>query len=243
MKPRKRGRSVGRYESGQHFASLPDEVLRSPAWGSIPHFARSVLVGIAAQFRGANNGDLDFPASKAKAYGVSHKELAAAIPLLDKAGLIAVTRRGRIEGGRGVCSLYALTWRPVEASDKHDAPKAIQQPPTHEWANWNPSEFWRETVRDAKRRASGRKRPSPHDGSGPLPHARNDGEPVQSRRAERSSRPANPHDPESSRDLGVRESVEGLIRQQPHLTDIDVSKVFRWKVDPTMVGRIRAALT
>ena len=62
----RRKRKHSRIESGRGYALFYDELIQSEAWRALPHFARSVFAGIAAQFGGANNGDLDFPVSKAK---------------------------------------------------------------------------------------------------------------------------------------------------------------------------------
>lgn len=149
---------------------LFDDVLRSEAFKSLPHPARSVFTAIAAQCHGYNNGDLSLTATTAAMeYGITRKDLAASIPVLEAAGLINVMRRGHISNGRGVCSLYALTCWPIVPSEKYDVPVKVQQPAPNTWANWIRPDKWKDFVRQVKRRAAGRKQPIPHGGNGPVP--------------------------------------------------------------------------
>jgi hypothetical protein len=241
---RRRGRH-GRREMGQHYAMVSDEIMRSDAWHALPHFAKSVYIGIAGQFRGGNNGDLDFPVSKAGLYGISHKELAAGIPLLEYAGLIERTRLGRLAGGKKLCSLYALTCWPIEASEKHDQPTIVQRPASNAWAKWTRPPEWSQIVRRAKHRAAGRKIQTPHGGNGSHPHVGNGKNDYQSSRAERLPSDSDPHVGESSRDLGrggLRDRVIVFIQMHPDKSDVDVAVAFKWKVNQFDVARIRQSL-
>lgn len=157
MRGRKRSRAQGRFESGEHFSAIPDSVLTSPAWACLPHYARSVLTAIAAQYRGTNNGRLGLPRNAAGSYGLTHKDLAAAVPLLAMVGLIERTRIGHSLNGKGICNLYAVTWRALDPSDEFDMPIKVQQPASNEWATWQVPADWRKTVARAKQRAQGRK--------------------------------------------------------------------------------------
>jgi hypothetical protein len=243
---RRRDRHTGRRESGQHYALVYDEIMQSEAWRALPAFAQSLYTAIAAQFRGANNGDLDFPASKARLYGVSHKNLAAGIPLLEEVGLIVKTRQGRLDGGRKLCSLYALTCWPVEASDKYDQPLVIQRPASNVWARWTPTPEWSQTVRTAKRKAAGRKFQTPHGGKESHPHVGNGRDAPHSSRAERWHSHSDPHVRSSSRDLGrgdIKDKVEAFLRMHPEMSDVDVAVAFKWKVSQFDVVRIRQSLS
>lgn len=241
---RRRDRATGRIESGRTYALLYDDVMQSEAWGSLPHFARSIFAGIAAQYRSGNNGNLDFPASKAARYGISHKELAAAIPLLEMTGFIVKTRQGRLEGGRKLCTLYALACWPLDPCDKYDQPVSLQQPASNAWARWQRPADWARIVRDAKRRAAGRKFQTPHGGNGSLPHVGNGSEPYRSSRAERRPTDSAPHVRYSSQDLGagVREQVARFIALHPGMGDVDVAVAFKWRVNQFDIARIRQSL-
>lgn len=245
MAPRRRDRYRARRESGKHYGIVYDEVMLSPAWHAVPHFAKAVYLGIAAQFRGGNNGDLDFPVSKARLYDISNKELAAGIPLLEQVGLIERTRVGRLAGGRKLCSLYALTCWPVEPSEKYDVPHVLQRPASNAWARWTRPPEWSQVVLTAKRKAAGRKFQTPHGGNGLLPHVGNGGDNTHSSRAERWPLSSGPHVRDSSRDLGrvgLRDQVVGFIRMHPEMSDVDVAVAFKWKVNQFGVARIRQSL-
>lgn len=93
------------------FLGIPHPVIDSQAYKSLNGWAVKLLIDIAAQYKGSNNGDLCAAWSVMrergwKSPGTLHKALSA---LLD-AGLIEQTR----QGGRNRCSLYAITWRPID---------------------------------------------------------------------------------------------------------------------------------
>jgi hypothetical protein len=99
-------------QPGERYAQIPHSVLLSEAWRSLPHYAMAVLVAMAAQFDGKNNGDLALTWASARRFGIgSHEHLVKSLALLLDRGLIVKTR----QGGRrplGPC-LYALAWRPI----------------------------------------------------------------------------------------------------------------------------------
>lgn len=222
---RSRVRHRGRHESGRHYAMLHDDMLQSEAYRALPHFARTVLTGIAAQYRGMNNGDLDFPSRKAVLYGIDHKELSAARFLLEKVGLIEVTRQGRVEGGKGICTLFALTSWPVDPSQKYDVPTVLARPASNAWVKWKPSDDWAQVVRKVSRRAQGRK-------TDPL-----------SAREERKRSFFTPHDGDAFLESGrgVRQ-VEHMVTDYPHMSDVDIAVAFKWKINQIQVARIRQNL-
>ena len=120
--------------TGEHFAAVPVEVLKSDACRTLPAYAFRALIAFAAEYRGNNNGDIALTWSTGKPYGIaSKKQLVASITMLQERQLILKTRQG---GKRplGPC-LYALTWRPIdELRPKIDmAPNPI---PSHAWAKW-----------------------------------------------------------------------------------------------------------
>ena len=240
----RRRRNRTRIESGRVYALLYDDLMQSDAWRALPHFARSVFAGIGAQYRGNNNGDLDFPVSKAKEYGISHKELAAAIPLLEQTGLIERTRIGKLLAGKKLCSLYALTCWQTDASEKYDQPIVLPRPASNAWARWKQPEDWSRFVRIAKQRAAGRKFQTPHGGNGSLPHVGNGEDHSHSSRAERRRVAAGPHVRDSLLDLGqgTREQVERFLAVHPYLSDVDVAVAFKWRVSQLDINRIRQSL-
>lgn len=107
------------------FLMIPHDVLRSHAYKSLSASAVKLLVDIAGQFNGTNNGDLSACMSKLKPMGwVSTSTMHRAKQELLRAGLIEQTRQGGMNAGP---NLFAVTWKPVdECTDakgrrRHDA--------------------------------------------------------------------------------------------------------------------------
>ena len=94
----------------ESFLSLPHILLNSVAYSKLSAHAVKLLIDISAEFRGVNNGDLSatFNSLKKKNWH-SKGTLNKAIKELKEFGFIEVSR----QGGRNKCSLYALTFRPI----------------------------------------------------------------------------------------------------------------------------------
>lgn len=89
--------------------------------------ARSLLLELAYQYRGNNNGDLSatFSMLKPKGFG-SPATINKALRELEAARMIQKSREGRFMNPGGICCLYALTWKPVdECGGKIDIPATI----------------------------------------------------------------------------------------------------------------------
>jgi hypothetical protein len=117
-----RRRAKGRQEGGS-FCALPHSIFRStedrPAPAArLSRSARALLVDIAMQFSGGNNGNLTAAPTIMSRYGWrSRGTLSAALAELIAEGFLEITR----QGGRNRASLYALTWKGIDAGP-HDAP-------------------------------------------------------------------------------------------------------------------------
>ena len=117
------------------FAMIPQDVWLSEACLTLPYYARVVLIAIAFQYAGRNNGDLSMPWSVAVRFGIRSKEhLVDALRLLLERGLIVKTRQG---GRRPLGpTLYAVTWLPID-----DLGTKINMGPTrqasNDWATWS----------------------------------------------------------------------------------------------------------
>lgn len=106
----KRWQGKGRRESG-NFASLPHDVIKSQNWRRASGNAIKLVIDLASQFNGTNNGDLSAPFSSMKARGwKSSGTLKRAEQEALHYGLIEKTR----QGGLNRCNLYALTWRSID---------------------------------------------------------------------------------------------------------------------------------
>ena len=103
-------RNNGRYPY-KFFVMFPLDVLNHETFRTLSPRATKLLIDIAAQYRGSNNGDLCAPMSLMKKRGWnSCDQLAKAKKELIKQDVIQLTR----QGGRNKCNLYALTWFPID---------------------------------------------------------------------------------------------------------------------------------
>lgn len=110
MSKDKRARATGR-TGKDRFLSIPHSVLNSDAYKGLNGWAVRLLVDIGGQYNGMNNGDLCAAFSVMEKRGWTSKHsLGAALNTLEKVGLIEQTR----QGGRNRCSLYAVTWKPID---------------------------------------------------------------------------------------------------------------------------------
>jgi hypothetical protein len=158
----KRARATGRRGARDEgvYAQIADEVLRSHAARAMPDYAIRALVMMAAQYRGTNNGDLAVTSRMAVEYAVPEWKLRAGLALLELSGLVELTRQGHLANGKGVCSLYALGWRPIDPSEKYDIPMVCERPAPNRWATWTKPIDWPSTERGRRRAAQGnRNRP------------------------------------------------------------------------------------
>lgn len=104
MTKRKKGRSA-------KFVRLFHRLLDDPQYIALPHTAKSLLVDVVMQYTGKNNGDLAITLSMMKKRGwKSNSTLRRALNELLEANWLTLTR----QGGRHKCSLYALTWEPID---------------------------------------------------------------------------------------------------------------------------------
>ncbi len=104
---RSREKHKGRKE-GSSFLLVPHCVMRHPDFAEASCRATKLLLDIAVEYRGANNGDLNAAMSRLRKRGWnSTSQLAKAKKELLERGLIIETRQGGLGIGP---TLYALTW-------------------------------------------------------------------------------------------------------------------------------------
>ncbi len=127
----RRLRAKGR-ASRSSFVSLPHSLLNHPAMAKLSTRATKLLIDLATQYRGKNNGDLSATLTTLKKRGwkSSDQLFKARDELIDR-GLIIVTR----QGGRNLCNLYAITWQPIDdCKGKLDICSTIV--PSNRWKKW-----------------------------------------------------------------------------------------------------------
>jgi hypothetical protein len=119
-----------RHKDPRPFLRLPIAVLCSPKYRTLSSSAIKLLLDIGVQYNGKNNGDLCAAWKVMQPKGwKSEATLNKAKKELLAAGFIAVTRVGRLPN---LCSLYGITWQPLNPSPKLDiGPNGF---PVGEWA-------------------------------------------------------------------------------------------------------------
>lgn len=121
-RPRIKGRSIATFLQLHHY------VINSSQWAALKGNELKMLIEIAAQYNGSNNGDLSYPRSKYALRGWSGSDVAhRALTALKEKGWLLVTR----PGGRTGCTLYAVTFFPMDESTKH--PCCGERKPSHLW--------------------------------------------------------------------------------------------------------------
>lgn len=125
---RNRQKHTGRRPSDT-FVRLPHPVIRSPPFFALSGAAMKMLLFLAAQYNGHNNGDLSATKSMVEGAGVcagsKSKELLAQ---LEEAGFIVQTRHGI----KRQCHLYAITWIGIDRCPGKNLEIAAG-PPRNDW--------------------------------------------------------------------------------------------------------------
>ncbi len=130
---RAKGRRGGESE---RFAGIPVSVLESEAVTTLEHAAFRVLVILASQYWGRNNGTLALTEHFARPHGFRGRDtLYRSLRELEKRGLIVCTRRGMKM--KKSFTLYALGWRDID--NREGKPLDTPEPRNNlRWLNWRP---------------------------------------------------------------------------------------------------------
>jgi hypothetical protein len=111
-------KSKGR-RSTAPFLALPKSVINTHKFWELGGSSIKLLVQIGEQYNGINNGDLQASFSVLQEKGWRSKEtLNNALKELIEKKFIYKTRQG---GFPNKCSLFAITWRTLDYSEKYDA--------------------------------------------------------------------------------------------------------------------------
>lgn len=121
------------YYSKGGVSLLPNIVTDNSRYIALPFSAKALLVEIASQYKGHNNGDLCATRSLLKGKGFnSQNTLSRALKALLEAELILLTRQGGKDwvSGANLPNLYAVSWQPInECFDRNGKPK-LETPST-----------------------------------------------------------------------------------------------------------------
>jgi hypothetical protein len=115
------------------FTGIPHHVQDSPAFRQTNGWDSRLLLDIARQYNGFNNGDLSATWKQMSELGWKSKgTLDASLKNLERLGLIQRTRQGH----RKSCNLFALTWQPINECNGKLEVAATKTPPNL-WKNHN----------------------------------------------------------------------------------------------------------
>lgn len=93
------------------FTQLPHDVIDHEDFINLSHRATRLLLDLARQYNGYNNGDLCATFSMMKKRGwTSNDQRNKALKELVEKDFIRLTR----QGGKNSCNLFAVTWLPVD---------------------------------------------------------------------------------------------------------------------------------
>ena len=99
------------------FLMLPNAVLESPGYRALSHTARSLLVDIAKQYKGCNNGALVACEKYLLPLGWKSKDvISRSVKELLEKGLLIKTR----QGGLNSPSLFALSFQNLDRDNRHE---------------------------------------------------------------------------------------------------------------------------
>lgn len=112
------------------FIQLPHYILRSTEFNSLNGNAVKLLLFLAAQFNGRNNGNLSMAkVDLVKAGWSSEATARRARDELCKKQFIRITRHG----GSRRCYLFAITWLPVDECEGKGLEVSSERVPCHWW--------------------------------------------------------------------------------------------------------------
>jgi hypothetical protein len=130
-----RWKATGKGSPGS-FLQLPHALLRHPNYAALDAFSVKLLIDVAGQYNGTNNGNLACTLVVLDKYGwVSNSTLTRAKNRLVDAGFLQLMRQGGLRMGP---SLYAITWKELNhapAKYSYDAAKFVQGA----WKNESPT--------------------------------------------------------------------------------------------------------
>lgn len=92
------------------FVRIENRVIDSPAFASLTFSSRALLLQIARQLNGSNNGHLQATHSYLKNYGFSENTITRGVSELIATGFLYRSRAGGYQQGP---AKYALTWLPL----------------------------------------------------------------------------------------------------------------------------------
>ena len=107
------------------FAGIPHHIMDCPNYILIGGWESRLLLEIAKQYNGSNNGDMSAAWSQLKNKGWHSKgTVNKALKNLLRCGFIQLTR----QGGKHCCNLYGLTWQAIDDCNGKLDVRATREP-------------------------------------------------------------------------------------------------------------------
>ncbi len=126
-----KGRSAGRVS----FAGIPRRVMQCKDFPKLRPSSVVILLWLAFQYKGKNNGYLSATRSEAKDWGIGGSDtLARGLDQLLELRFVVQTQQGRFMNPGGTPNLYALSWEPIDGrQDKPLEVEPTRTPPRTDW--------------------------------------------------------------------------------------------------------------
>jgi len=123
-------KAKGRKKTGR-YAGIPHAVMNHPDYVALSSSAIRLLLELAKQYNGRNNGDLSTAFSLMQKRGFHSKTtLSKALRELEERHFVLRTRESRFLNPGRRCALYALTWLSIdECPGKELEVKPMRSPP------------------------------------------------------------------------------------------------------------------
>lgn len=129
-----RGISKKKWSTQHPFAMLEHRILDSPAYANLKPSSKNLLVLLARQYDGKNNGHLHATYSWCKKFGIgSDHTVRSAIRELISHGFLYRTRS---HGANGAWAKYAITWKSI-SQNRDDL--FLQGFVSNAWRDWQPT--------------------------------------------------------------------------------------------------------
>lgn len=136
-------RAEGKSGKGNgRFIGIPHRVAASPQWCGLSAHEVKLLIDLAFQYTGFNNGNLTAAHSIVGERGWVKSTLYRTLDSLKNKGFVVVTRQGWKQ--RGKPTLLALTWQGIDEPPRgieYDAGIKADPVPLNYW--YKPPEYWK----------------------------------------------------------------------------------------------------
>ena len=132
MSSKSYARAKGRRSKSERFARIPKSVLLSEAAKTLRHAPFRILVLLAGEYQGRNNGAIGLTKKAAAEHGIANRTLYAGLKELEARGLIEQTYPASRVPPRP--TMYALTWVKIDNTQWTSA----RRRPANTYRNWAP---------------------------------------------------------------------------------------------------------